>query len=72
MTKTDDPRLESLLRSVLPPTTAQAPPRDLWPLLVERTEVPAGWSWLDVGMAAAAATALLVFPEWGLLLAYHL
>lgn len=30
------------------------------------------WSYIDLGLAAAAAVTLAVFPEWLWLLAYHL
>ena len=29
-------------------------------------------SWLDISLAAAVAVVLLIFPEWLLVLAYHL
>jgi hypothetical protein len=37
-----------------------------------RFEQAPRWSYLDLGLAAAAAVALAVFPEWLWLLAYHL
>lgn len=69
---TEDERLESLLREALPATTERAPSRDLWPLIVSRGRGPARWSWLDLGIAAAVAIALLMRPEWLWLMAYHL
>ena len=68
---TDD-HLEELLRAALPPTSDDGPSRDLWPLLATRVDRAARWTILDVSLAAAVAIALLVFPEWLWLLAYHL
>jgi hypothetical protein len=48
------------------------PSRDLWPAIVERSRAPAGWSWLDAGLAAIVALLLLLRPDWIWLLAYHL
>jgi len=67
----DDDRLRHLLRSALPPADRSSS-RDLWPLVVDRIEAPIGWSWLDLGLAAAVTLALLMFPDWLWLLAYHL
>jgi hypothetical protein len=69
---TDDDLLRHLLRSALPPRAALGPSRDLWPLVVNRIEAPAEWSWLDIGLAAIVALVLVMFPQWLLLLAYHL
>jgi len=68
---TDD-RLGQLLRAVLPPTQDSAAPRDLWPSLVERLNERPRWSLIDLGLGAAAAAALLMFPEWLGPLVYHL
>ncbi len=46
--------------------------RDLWPLIVERSQESVGWSWLDVGLVAIVAILLLMRPSWLWLLAYHL
>ena len=69
---TDDERLARLLRSTLRPVVVPAPSRDLWPSIVSRSRAPVAWSWLDLGVAAVVAIALLVFPNWLSLLAYHL
>jgi hypothetical protein len=69
---TEDERLERLLREAMPATTAPGSPRDLWPLIVARGRTPGGWSWLDLGIAAVVAIALLMRPGWLWLLAYHL
>jgi hypothetical protein len=68
---TDD-ELEELLRRALPKTTGRGPSRDLWPAIVERSRASAGWSWLDVGLAALVVILLLLRPDWIWLLAYHL
>jgi hypothetical protein len=40
--------------------------------VLERIDAPRGWGWLDLGLAAAVAVVLMLFPEWLSLLAYHL
>jgi hypothetical protein len=70
-----DERLEKLgelLRAALPPTEEVSPRHDVWPALTRRLDQKPRWSVLDVGLAAAAAAALLLFPEWLWLLVYHL
>ena len=69
---TDDDRLQHLLSSALPPVAGQGPSRDLWPLVVNRILAPVRPSWFDISLAAFVAILLMVFPEWLLLLAYHL
>ena len=68
---TDD-RLQELLRAAMPPAGDADPRRDLWPAVAERLERGAGWSMLDLGLAAAVTVTLLMFPEWLFVLAYHL
>ena len=67
-----DERLKELLRAVLPPSQPGGPARDVWPRIESRLEQRPRWSYVDLGLAAAAATALAAFPEWLWLLAYHL
>ncbi len=67
-----DERLEKLLRAALPPTQDAAPRHDAWPSLAQCLDETPRWSVLDVGLGAAAAVALLLFPEWLWLLVYHL
>ena len=67
-----DEHLENLLRSALPPTDRGAAARDVWPRLSERLDRTTEWSYVDLGLAAAAAVTLLIFPEWLWLLVYHL
>lgn len=69
---TDDERLEELLRTALRRSTVRGPSRDLWPRIVERSRGPAGWPWLDLGIAAIVAIVLLMRPAWIWLLAFHL
>lgn len=69
---TDDQRLELLVRAALRPMPASRPTRDLWPRVLRRSQAPAVWDWIDLVAAAAAALALLLFPDWLWLLAYHL
>ena len=68
----DEDRLGRLLRSALPPMAEPGPTRDLWPLVVVRSQARPAWSWVDVGLAAALAIALLAFPRLLLVLVYHL
>jgi len=69
---THDEPLERLLRSAHPPVPPLKPTRDLWPLIVNRSDASVRWSWLDMSVAAAVAIVLLMFPNWLWLLAYHL
>jgi hypothetical protein len=72
---TDEERVRQLLRSAFPPVHDERPARDLWPLVAARIDGAdrrAPWLWLDVGLAAAVGVALFIFPEWLLLLLYHL
>ena len=66
-----DDRLGELLRAAMPPT-ADTAHRNVWPDLVVRLDRRPRWTVLDIGLAAAAAAALLMFPEWLWLLVYHL
>jgi hypothetical protein len=69
---TGEHSVPSLWRSVFPPATTQMPSRDLWPLVVNRISAPVQWSWLDFGVAAVVVIALFKFPEWLVVLAFHL
>ena len=68
----NDERLKELLRAALPPSAGDVPSNDVWPQISSRFEERTRWSYVDLGLAAAAATALAVFPEWLWPLAYHL
>ena len=68
----NDDQLGKLLRAALPPTQDSAARRDLWPSIVQRLNERPRWSLIDVALGAAAAAALLMFPEWLRLLVYHL
>lgn len=67
-----DEHVKNLLRSALPPSEDGIAARDVWPRLSERLDRTAEWSYVDLGLAAAAAVTFLIFPEWLWLLAYHL
>lgn len=69
---TDEERLRHLLHTAVQPAAVPGPSRDLWPLIVRRSEAPPARSWLDLGLAAVVAIALLIHPRWMWLLAYHL
>ncbi len=68
----DDERLKELLRDALKPEPRRAAPQDLWTLIEARGHAPVRWSWLDLGIAAVIAAALLMEPAWLWGLAYHL
>ena len=68
----NDDRLTELLRSTLPPAAGEAPRHDVWPRLASRFDQRPGWSYLDLGLAAAVCVVLGRYPEWLWLLAYHL
>ena len=68
---TDD-ELIRLLKAALPPTSEQRRSRDLWPLVLDRVHAPVRGYWIDIGLAAGVILALLLFPEYVPLLAYHL
>ncbi|OFW11503.1 MAG: hypothetical protein A3H96_00955 [Acidobacteria bacterium RIFCSPLOWO2_02_FULL_67_36] len=67
----DDARLEQMLRAALPPMEPAAPSRDVWQSIVARggSRRP---GWIDVAIGAMTILALLRFPGWLWLLAYHL
>ena len=66
-------RLTEMLRAALEPGPRRTPPRDLWPLIVERSRSSRnGWPWLDLAIAAAVVIVLVMHPGWLWLLAYHL
>ena len=68
----DDDRLQQLLRAAFPPPLEQEPAHDLWHRVERRVEEPVEWSWVDAGLAAFAAFALVVVPGSFMLIAYHL
>lgn len=68
---TDD-HVTKLLRSALPPTGDGVAAGDMWTRLSERLDGTTEWSYVDLGLAAAAAATFLIFPEWLWLLAYNL
>jgi len=67
-----DEHLRDLVRAALPPPQVDGPARDVWRRIESRLEQRPQWSYVDLGLAAAAATTLVVFPEWLWLLVYHL
>jgi hypothetical protein len=67
-----DENMKNLLRSALPATDNGIAARDVWPQLSGRLAGTTEWSYVDLGLAAAAAVTFLIFPEWLWLLAYHL
>lgn len=67
-----DEHMKDLLRSALPPADHGVAAPDVWPQLSRRLDGATEWSYVDLGLAAAAAVAFLIFPEWLWLLAYHM
>jgi hypothetical protein len=68
---TEDARLLAVVRSAIPPVVTAGPSRDLWPLVLKRSQERPTWSWLDVGLAAGVAIVSPIWPDVLLLLAYH-
>ena len=68
---TDDTRIVALLRSAVPPAVTADPPPDMWLRVVKRSQDSQHWSWVDIGLAAAVAIALVLRPDLLMLLAYH-
>ena len=68
--KDDD--LAGLVRRALPPIGDADPRHDLWPHVIDRLDDRPLWSILDFSLAAAIVVTLLMFPEWLLVLVYHL
>lgn len=68
---TDDTKIVALLRSALPPVVTAEPSPDMWPRIVKRSRERQPWSWVDIGLAAAVALALVMRPDLLMLLAYH-
>jgi len=64
--------LEELLRGAMPPVPGDAAPPDAWPSVLARIDQRPRWSFVDLGLAAAAGAVLFMNPEWLWLLAYHL
>jgi hypothetical protein len=68
----DHEAIARLLRSAMPPAPDSLPARDLWPAVAGHSWASEAWSWIDLGVAAATALALALFPGFLWLLAYHL
>ena len=67
-----DESLQALLKSAMPAIEGERPARDTWSDIVTRVDDRPRWTLLDLGLAAAVALAMLLFPEGIWLLAYHL
>lgn len=67
-----DERLQDLLQSAMPQATGGEPSRDLWPMVLRHAHDGPEWSWVDLGLAAAAAVAMLSMPNAWLFIACHL
>ena len=63
--------LERLVHAAMSPVDQDEPRSDVWLALVTRLEARREWRWIDLGLAAAVLAALVFFPEWVTLLAYH-
>ena len=68
---TDD-RLKDMLRGALIRPEPAGPAGGLWTRVAARCDEPPPWSYVDLGLVAAAGAVLAMFPEWIWLLAYHL
>jgi hypothetical protein len=69
---TDEHRISQLLRKALPPSSDQRPSRDLWPLVAQRVQTPSKWSRIDIGLGLLVGAVLVLFPQWLIVIAYHL
>jgi len=69
---TEDDRFNHLFLSALPPAGPMAPSRDLWPLVVNRSQAPVKFSWLDVNVGIVVIGVLLMYPDFLWPLTYHL
>ena len=67
----NDDDLTRLLRAAVPPVAPLEPSRNLWPAVITRGRTPVNRVWLDVGLAALITVALILYPDWLWLLAYH-
>lgn len=62
----EERELQALLKREFPPLQDAELPRDLWPQMLRRLDAqsePLRIPWFDWALAAAAATALLLFPN---------
>jgi len=65
--------LKKVLKETLPPMGESVPPRDLWPLLLQRlAEHPVRVPWWDWVLLAGVSAAFLFFPGVIPALLYHL
>ena len=67
----NDDELERLVHAAMSPVDPGGPRSDVWPVLVARLDARREWQWIDLGLAAAVLAALVLFPHWAMLLAYH-
>jgi hypothetical protein len=69
----DDDKFATFVRSRIPPVDASVSPirRDVWPLIVERTERRPEWPWTDLALAAAITITLLMRPDLMFLAAFY-
>ena len=76
MNSSHDRRIQSLLKSSLPPIGDAELPRDLWPDMLRRIEAGARrkttFSLLDWVITGMVAASVLIFPGLTLGLLYHL
>lgn len=77
MNTRENDRLKTLLRTALPPTPDEAPPRDLWPDVGHRIAAqPASLAravpWFDWALAGGVALVAVAFPAAVPLFLYYL
>ena len=73
MNAQDDEKIRKLLQKAFPPVDDSGPPRDLWPVLLQRLDDQAPRvPWFDWVFAGVIAALLLVFPDVIPVLFYHL
>ena len=72
MKEPDHEEMSAVLREVFPRVDTELR-RDLWPAMLRKLEAaPVATPWYDWVLAGCLAGAVLVFPKFLLLVAYHL
>ena len=72
MNHDEEDDLRGLLKNAFPPANTELG-RDLWPAMLRRLETRSAVTpWYDWALAAAVVAVLALFPQWIVVLAYHL
>jgi hypothetical protein len=70
---TDEEEFATFVRSRMSPVDVSVSPdrRDVWPLIVQRTERRRAWPWKDFALAAAITVSLMWRPDLLWLVAFY-